>query len=65
MEMNQGGRGDGTCRQGTLKYFKSICLFLDNYLFYLYEYTVAVFRHTRGHWDPTNDGLSHSVGAGN
>jgi hypothetical protein len=33
---------------------------------YVYEHTVAVFRHTRrGHWIPLQMALSHHVGAGN
>jgi hypothetical protein len=36
------------------------------YLFYLYEYTVAVFRHTkRGHQIPLQMVVSHRVVAGN
>jgi hypothetical protein len=36
------------------------------YLFYVYEYTVAVFRHTRrGHKIPIQMVVSHHVVAGN
>jgi hypothetical protein len=36
------------------------------YLFYVYEYTVAVFRHTRrGHRIPLQMVVSHHVVAGN
>jgi hypothetical protein len=36
------------------------------YLFYLYEYTVAVFSHTRrGHLIPIQMVVSHHVVAGN
>ena len=41
-------------------------LFLKIYLFILYEYTVAVFRHTRrGHRIPLQMIVSHHVDAGN
>ena len=40
--------------------------FLKIYLFYVYEYTVDVFRHTRrGHWIPLQMVVSHYVVAGN
>jgi hypothetical protein len=40
--------------------------FLKIYLFYLYEYTVAVFRHTRrGHQIPLQIVVSHHVIGGN
>jgi hypothetical protein len=40
--------------------------FLKIYLFHLYEYTVAVFRHTRrGHQIPLQMVVSHHVVAGN
>ena len=36
------------------------------YLFHLFEYTVAVFRHSRrGHWIPLQMAVSHHVVAGN
>jgi hypothetical protein len=39
---------------------------LKTYLFYVYEYTVAVFRHTRkGHRIPLQMVVSHHVVAGN
>ena len=39
---------------------------LVTYLFHLYEYTVAVFRHTRrGHQIPLQMVVSHHVVAGN
>jgi hypothetical protein len=39
--------------------------FLNIYLFYAYEYTVAVFRHTRrGHSIPLQTVVSHRVVAG-
>ena len=42
-----------------------VCV-LKTYLFHLYEYTVAVFRHTRkGHWIPLQMVVSHHVVAGN
>jgi hypothetical protein len=45
-------------------YFKFF--FLDIYLFYLYEYTIAVLRHTRrGHQIPLEMVVSHHVDAGN
>ena len=41
-------------------------LFLKKYLFYVYGYTVAVFRHTRrGHQTPLQMVVSHHVVAGN
>jgi hypothetical protein len=40
--------------------------FLKNYLFYICEYTVAVFRHTRrGHKISLQVVVSHHVVAGN
>ena len=51
------------CRQ---LYFSFTVLFLKIYLFYLYEYTVTVFRHTRrGHWIPLQMVVRHHVVAGN
>ena len=39
--------------------------FFNIYLFYVYEYTVAVFRHTRrGHQIPLQMVVSHHVVAG-
>jgi len=36
------------------------------YLFYVYEYTIAIFRHTRrGHQIPLQMVVSHHVLAGN
>jgi hypothetical protein len=41
-------------------------LFLKIYVFYVCEYTVAVFRHTRrGHQIPLQMVVSHHVVAGN
>ena len=41
-------------------------VFLKVYLFYVYEYTVALFRHTRrGHWIPLQMVVSHHEVAGN
>jgi hypothetical protein len=41
-------------------------LFLKSYLFYVYEYIVAVFRHTRrGPQIPLQMVVSHYVVAGN
>jgi hypothetical protein len=41
-------------------------MYLNIYLFYVYEYTVAVFRHTRrGHWIPLQMVVSYHVVAGN
>jgi hypothetical protein len=41
------------------------CFLFFNYLFHLYEYTVAVFRHTRrGHWIPLQMVVSYHVVAG-
>jgi hypothetical protein len=41
-------------------------LFFNIYLFYAYEHTVAVFRHTRrGHGIPFQMVVSHHVVAGN
>ena len=38
----------------------------DTSLFYVYEYTIALFRHTRrGHWIPLQIAVSHHVVAGN
>jgi hypothetical protein len=60
-----------------LTYYCFFCLFLcmlknfinflkKVYLFYICEYTVAVFRHTRkGHWIPLQMVVSHHVIAGN
>jgi hypothetical protein len=46
-------------------YISWISFFLKIYLFYLYEYTVAVFRHTRrGHPIPLQMVVSHHVVAG-
>jgi hypothetical protein len=46
-----------------------VCLFaffFKIYLFYVYEYTVAIFRHTRGgHLIPLQMAVSHHVVAGN
>jgi len=43
-----------------------LLLFFKIYLFYLYEYTVAVFKHTRrGHQIPLQMVVSHHVFAGN
>jgi hypothetical protein len=43
-----------------------IFLFLKIYLFYVYEYTIALFRHTRrGHQIPLQMAVSHHVVAGN
>ena len=40
--------------------------YLEDYLFYVCEYTVAVLRHTRrGHWIPLQMVVSHHVTAGN
>jgi hypothetical protein len=40
--------------------------FLKMYLFYVYEHTVAVFRHTRRvYWIPLQMVVSHRVAAGN
>jgi hypothetical protein len=37
--------------------YSSLSFFKDIYIFYVYEYTVAVFRHTRrGHQIPITDG---------
>jgi hypothetical protein len=45
----------------------SILIFFFNmYLFYVYEYTVTVFRHTRrGHQIPLQMVVGHHVVAGN
>jgi hypothetical protein len=41
-------------------------VFERKYLFYVYEYTVAVFKHTRrGHWIPLQIVVSHHVVAEN
>jgi hypothetical protein len=46
--------------------YTEVIIFLKNYLFYVYEYTVAVFRHTRRrHWLPLQMVVSHHVVAGN
>ena len=43
----------------------SLQSFLKNIYFYLYEYTVAIFRHTRrGHWIPLQMIVRYHVGAG-
>jgi Na+-transporting methylmalonyl-CoA/oxaloacetate decarboxylase gamma subunit len=43
-----------------------VFLFLKIYLFYLYEYIVAILRHTRrGHPIPVQMVVSHHVAAGN
>jgi hypothetical protein len=43
-----------------------VCVCLIDYLFHLYEYTVAVIRHTRrGHKIPLQMVVSHHVAAGN
>ena len=43
-----------------------VCLFFKIYLFNVYEYTVAVFRHTRrGHRIPLQMVVSHYVVTGN
>jgi hypothetical protein len=40
--------------------------FFKIYLFYGYEYIVAIFRHTRrGHWIPLQMVVNHHVVAGN
>jgi hypothetical protein len=40
--------------------------FFDNYLFYVYEYTVAILRHTRGgHQTSLQMVVSHHVVVGN
>jgi hypothetical protein len=40
--------------------------YTNKILFYVYEYTVAVFRHTRrGHWIPLQMVVSHHMVAGN
>jgi hypothetical protein len=47
--------------------YNLIFLYLKDfiYLFYVYEYTVAVLRHTRrGHWNPLQMAVSHCVVAG-
>ena len=45
--------GDVSVKVSGLGFFFSISFFLNNYLFYEHEYTVAVFRHTRrGHQIP-------------
>jgi len=42
-----------------------VCM-TQHFLFYVYEYTVAVFRHTRrGHQIPLQMVVSHHVVAGN
>ena len=47
-------------------FFFSFNFFFKIYLFYAYEYTVAVFRHTRrGHLTPLQMVVSHHVFAGN
>jgi hypothetical protein len=54
--------------QSILQYKFSVDLvyFFKNYLFYVYEYTVAVVRHARkGHWIPLQMVVSHPVVAGN
>jgi hypothetical protein len=44
--------------------FLSLLRFI--YLFYVYEYTIALFRHTRGgHQTPLQMVVSHHVVAGN
>jgi hypothetical protein len=41
-------------------------LFLKRFVYLFYEYTVAVFMHTRkGHWTPLQMVVSHHVVAGN
>jgi hypothetical protein len=63
-----------TCTLNTLK--PALLLFKANlsgtfkkinyYLFYVYEYTIAIFRHTRrGNWIPLQMVVSHHVVAGN
>jgi hypothetical protein len=50
---------------GLLSLFSSF-FFFKIHLFYVYEYTVAVSRHTkRGHWIPLQMVVSHLVVAGN
>jgi hypothetical protein len=50
----------------SLSLFLSFFLFLKIYLFILYEYIIAVFRHIRrGHWITIQMVVSHHVGAGN
>ena len=45
---------------------QSFFLFKIIYLFYVYEHTVAVFRHTRrGHLDPITNGYELHMVAGN
>jgi hypothetical protein len=40
-------------------------IYFKKFLFYVYEYTVAVFRHIRrGHQIPCQMGVSHHVVAG-
>jgi hypothetical protein len=53
-------------KQTSVNVFRSLLFcFLKIYLF-LYEHTVAVFRHTRrGHQIPLQMGLNHHVAAGN
>jgi hypothetical protein len=53
-------------RRASIATMFSFLFFLKIYLFYVYEYTIAVFRHTRrGHWIPLQMVVSHHVGAGN
>jgi len=45
---------------------RTFSFFFNIYLFIIYKYTVAVFRHTkRGHQIPLQIVVSHHVGAGN
>jgi hypothetical protein len=45
--------------------FRGFLFFLNIYLFYVYEYTVAVFRHTRkGHQTSLQVVVSHNMVAG-
>jgi hypothetical protein len=46
--------------------YSKYSFFLKIYLFNVYEYTVAVFRHiTIGHWISLHMVVSHHVAAGN
>jgi hypothetical protein len=60
-ETRREGRREGG-REGQRENF---FFFLKFYLFYICEYTVAVFRHTRGHQIPLQMFVSHHVAAGN
>jgi len=67
-EGKDGGKGSrDRCNYTRISKSKKNVLFcfFKIYLFYVYEYTVAVFRHTRrGHQIPLQMAVSHHVVAG-